>query len=73
MPRDRDGTFTPKIVAKRQRRLSSVDEVVLSLCARGVTTGEISAHFAERVRCQRFEGHGFADHRSGDRAADATW
>jgi len=47
VPRDRDGTFTPKIVAKRQRRLSSVDEVVLSLYAKGLTTGEISAHFAD--------------------------
>ena len=47
VPRDRDGTFAPKIVAKRQRRLSSVDEVVLSLYAKGLTTGEISAHFME--------------------------
>jgi putative transposase len=34
-------------VKKRQRRLSGVDEVVLSLYAKGLTTGEISAHFAE--------------------------
>jgi transposase-like protein len=47
VPRDRDGTFTPVIVAKRQRRLSDVDTVVLSLYAKGLTTGEISAHFAE--------------------------
>jgi putative transposase len=47
VPRDRDGTFAPKIVAKRQRRPSSVDEVVLSLYAKGLTTGEISAHFAD--------------------------
>jgi putative transposase len=47
VPRDRDGTFEPVIVAKRQRRLSDVDAVVLSLYARGLTTGEISAHFAE--------------------------
>ena len=31
VPRDRDGSFEPKIVAKRQRRLSGVDELVLSL------------------------------------------
>ena len=37
----------PQIVKKRQRRLSGVDEVVLSLYAKGLTTGEISAHFAE--------------------------
>ena len=47
VPRDRAGTFDPQIVRKRQRRLSGVDEVVLSLYAKGLTTGEISAHFAE--------------------------
>jgi transposase-like protein len=47
VPRDRDGTFEPQIVKKRQRRLSGVDEIVLSLYAKGLTTGEISAHFAE--------------------------
>ena len=45
VPRDREGTFEPVIVKKRQRRLNSVDEVVLSLYAKGLTTGEISAHF----------------------------
>jgi putative transposase len=47
VPRDRDGSFEPVIVKKRQRRLSEVDEVVLSLYAKGLTTGEISAHFAD--------------------------
>ena len=47
VPRDREATFEPQIVKKRQRRLSGVDEVVLSLYAKGLTTGEISAHFAE--------------------------
>jgi len=47
VPRDRDGTFEPQIVKKRQRRLNGVDEIVLSLYAKGLTTGEISAHFAE--------------------------
>src|SRR6201996_4232488 len=47
VPRDRDGSFEPQIVKKRQRRLTGVDEVVLSLYAKGLTTGEISAHFAE--------------------------
>ena len=35
VPRDRAGTFEPQIVRKRQRRLSGVDEVVLSLYAKG--------------------------------------
>lgn len=47
VPRDRDGTFEPQIVKKRQRRLTGVDEIVLSLYAKGLTSGEISAHFAE--------------------------
>ena len=47
VPRDREGSFEPVIVKKRQRRLSDVDAIVLSLYARGLTTGEISAHFAE--------------------------
>ncbi|MHA7156361.1 IS256 family transposase [Arthrobacter sp. TMN-50] len=46
VPRDRDGTFDPVFVKKHQRRLTGVDEMVLSLYAHGLTTGEISAHFA---------------------------
>ena len=47
VPRDRASTFEPQVVKKRQRRLNGVDEIVLSLYAKGLTTGEISAHFAE--------------------------
>lgn len=47
VPRDRDGSFEPRIVAKRQKRLTGVDEMVISLSAKGLTTGEISAHLAE--------------------------
>ncbi|WP_376768936.1 IS256 family transposase [Amycolatopsis acididurans] len=47
VPRDRDASFEPKIVAKRQKRLGGVDEMVISLAAKGLTTGEISAHLAE--------------------------
>jgi len=47
VPRDWDSSFEPKIVAKRQRRLSGVDDMVISLSARGLTTGEIAAHPAE--------------------------
>jgi transposase-like protein len=46
-PRDRDASFDPQLVKKRQRRLSGVDEMVLSLSAKGLTHGEISAHLAE--------------------------
>jgi putative transposase len=47
VPRDREGSFEPKLVRKRQRRLGGVDAMVISLCAKGLTTGEIQAHLAE--------------------------
>ncbi|MFD3761846.1 IS256 family transposase [Streptomyces sp. NPDC058622] len=47
VPRDREGSFEPQIVKKRQRRLTGVDEMVLSLSARGLTHGDISTHLAE--------------------------
>src|SRR6266480_5858007 len=47
VPRDRDASFEPKIVAKRQRRLTGVDDMVISLSAKGLTHGEIAAHLAE--------------------------
>src|SRR4029453_12959829 len=47
VPRDRQGSFEPQIVRKRQRRLSGGGDLVLSLSAKGLTTGEISAHLAE--------------------------
>jgi putative transposase len=47
VPRDRDSSFAPAIVAKRQRRLGGVDDLVISLVAKGLTTGEVQAHLAE--------------------------
>ena len=47
VPRDRDGSFTPQLVRKRQRRLSGLDDLVISLSAKGLTHGEICAHLAE--------------------------
>ena len=47
VPRDRDGRFEPLIVPKRQRRLGGVDDMVFSLVAKGLTTGEVHAHLAE--------------------------
>ncbi|WP_280489287.1 IS256 family transposase, partial [Nocardia farcinica] len=47
VPRDTESSFEPKIVRKRQRRLTGIDEIVLSLSAKGLTTGEISAHFQD--------------------------
>jgi putative transposase len=47
VPRDRDSSFQPTIVRKRQRRLGGVDDLVVSLVAKGLTTGEVAAHLAE--------------------------
>jgi putative transposase len=47
VPRDRDASFNPQIVRKRRRRLDGIDGIVLSLSAKGLTTGEVSAHLAE--------------------------
>ncbi len=47
VPRDRDGTFEPVIVRKRQRCLMGVEDLVVSLVAKGLTTGEVAAHLAE--------------------------
>ena len=46
-PRDRKGTFEPKIVRKRQRRFEGFDEKILALYSRGVSTRDIEAHLAE--------------------------
>jgi transposase-like protein len=47
VPRDRDASFEPAIIGKRQRRLTGVDDLVISLSAKGLTHGEICAHLAE--------------------------
>lgn len=47
VPRDRTGSFEPKIVPKYQRRLEGFDEAVVSLYAKGLTTGEIQSHLEE--------------------------
>jgi putative transposase len=47
VPRDRAGEFTPQIVPKHARRVEGFDEAIVSLYAKGLTTGEIRAHLAE--------------------------
>ena len=46
-PRDREGTFEPLLVKKQQTRFTSMDDKVLSLYAKGMTTREIVATFKE--------------------------
>jgi transposase-like protein len=47
VPRDRNGTFEPVTVPKGQRRLDGLSGNVISLYAKGMTTGDIQAHLAE--------------------------
>ena len=47
VPRDRDGSFEPQLVKKRQRRLDGFDDKVLALYARGLSTREIQAHLED--------------------------
>jgi putative transposase len=46
-PRDRDGSFEPKIVRKRQRRFVGFDDKILALYSRGLSVRDIRAHLAE--------------------------
>lgn len=47
VPRDRRGQFEPQIIPKHSRRVGGFNEMILSLYAKGLTTGEIQAHLAE--------------------------
>jgi putative transposase len=46
-PRDRDGSFAPQLLGKRQTRLAGLDDKILALYAGGMTVRDISAHLAE--------------------------
>ncbi|QWC86938.1 IS256 family transposase [Nocardioidaceae bacterium] len=46
VPRDRQGTFTPRLVPKGERRLGGLDEMIISLYAGGMTVRDISHHLA---------------------------
>lgn len=50
IPRDRHGTFEPAIVPKYQRRIAGLGEAVVSLYAKGMTTGDIQAHLSDVYR-----------------------
>jgi putative transposase len=47
VPRDRNGTFEPKLVPKHQRRLDGFNDIVIGLIARGMTVRDVQAHLAE--------------------------
>jgi putative transposase len=46
-PRDRDGSFEPKLVRKRQRRFEGFDDKILALYGRGLSTRDIEAYLRE--------------------------
>ena len=47
VPRDRAGTFDPKLIAKYQRRFPDFDDKIVSMYARGMTVREIRGHLEE--------------------------
>src|SRR5919206_1136811 len=47
VPRDRDGSFEPRLIAKHERRFTGFDDKILALYARGLTVREIQAFLAE--------------------------
>ena len=47
IPRDREGTFEPVIIAKGQTRFAEFDDKIISLYSRGMTTREIQSHLEE--------------------------
>ena len=50
-PRDRNSTFDPKFIAKRQRSLKGFDEKIISMYARGMSINEIKGHLEEIYAC----------------------
>jgi len=47
IPRDRNSTFEPRIVPKHARRVGNIEDMILSLYSRGMTTRDIEAHLSE--------------------------
>jgi putative transposase len=64
VPRDCAGTFAPRVVPKHARRLAGFDEAVLSLYAKGMTTGDIANQLAD-IYCTEVSVPGFG--LTGDR------
>lgn len=51
-PRDRDSSFDPQFIAKRQRSLKGFDDKIISMYARGMTMKEIQSHLQEIYACE---------------------
>jgi putative transposase len=53
IPRDREGTFDPKLIQRYQRRFPGFDEKIVSMYARGMTVREIQGHLLDLCNCSR--------------------
>ena len=52
VPRDRNGTFEPKLVGKHQRRLDGFNDIVIGLVSRGMSTRDVASHIGEAYGAQ---------------------
>ena len=62
VPRDRAGSFTPRLVRKGQRRLDGLDAMIISLYAGGMTVRDIRHHLASTLGVEVSGGCDFHDH-----------
>jgi putative transposase len=70
VPRERDASFGPRVVRKRQRRLDGIDQIMLSLTARWADHRRDRRALRRGVRRAGQQGHHLPDHRQGDRGDD---
>ena len=71
VPRDRAGSFTPRLVRKGQRRLDGLDSMIISLYAGGMTVRDIRHHLASTIGVDLSAGTIPEDHRRGVRRRPA--
>jgi putative transposase len=70
IPRDREGTFDPKLIARYQRRFPGFDEKIVSMYARGMTVREIQGHLLELYALRAGSGGAASlSHRMGRKGA----
>ena len=58
VPKDRNGTFEPQIVKNRQKDISGIDDKIISMYAKGLTTRQISEHmeqYAKNMMLRKYE------------------
>ena len=68
VPRDRDGTFEPRLVPKGSRRLAGgLDDMIISLYAGGMTVRDIEHHLARTLGAEMSRRDDLQDHRRGAR------